>query len=1035
MLNQIMKSSLTNRPAVLLGAAVLLLGGVLVAVRMPIDVFPDLTAPTVTVMTEAHGMAPEEVEMLVTFPIETAVNGASGVRRVRSTSIQGFSTVHVEFDWGTDIYRARQIVNEKLQGVSSSLPGEVEQPMLAPVTSIMGEIMAVGLTSSGTSLMDLRTLADFTIRKRLLAVPGVASVKVYGGEVKQYQVLVDPNLLRKYGIALSDVIDAAGGSNLNASGGFYVHSGQEYLIRGLGRISGIEELESTVVATRNGVPILLGDVARVETGPATKLGEASINLERGVMLVISKQPDANTIDLTQRLDEALGELDAALPEDIVIHSEIFRQSDFIQRAVNNVMHALRDGAVLVVIILLIFLANFRTTVISALAIPLSLVVAVLILRGLGLSINTMTLGGMAIAIGVLVDDAIIYVENVFRRVRENIGLQPKARRRFFDVVMDASSEIRAPIANATFIIIVVFIPLFFLSGIEGRMLKPLGIAYVVSVFASLLVAVTVSPALSAILLRKCETLRMKESFTTRKLKAMYRPVLVWSTGHGKTIIGVAAVLVVLTVAMFATLGRSFLPEFNEGTLNISIATIPGTSLDESDRIGQMAEKLLLEHPAVLSVARRTGRTEHDEHSLGSHAHEVEVVLSGEMEKEEILEGLRGRLSLLPGTIFIIGQPISHRIDHMLSGTRASIAVKVFGPDLESLRSISSRIEEVMEGVEGVADLSVDQQVDIPQVRIRADREKMALYGLTMADIDEMVDAALLGAEVSEVYDGQNRHAMVVRYDEKYRGSLAAVRNSLIDTPSGAMVPLDMVTGIRVDRGPNYISRENVQRKMVVQANVRGRDVGGVVEDIRSAVAAGVDLPEGYFIQYGGQFESAEAASRIIGLLSLLSLALIIVALYLEFGNLRDTMLVLVNLPLALIGGVFAVLLSGGVLNIASMVGFITLFGISVRNGIMMVSHYNHLMNVDRLGRTDAVIRGSLERLSPILMTALTTGLALLPMALAAGRPGNEIQAPMSMVILGGLLTATFLNMIVIPVLFERYGRGDVREMPDIVCDG
>ena len=1026
MLDQLMRTSLRSRLAVLIGAAVLLVGGVMVALRMPIDVFPDLTAPTVTILTEAHGMAPEEVEMLVTFPIETAVNGASGVRRVRSTSIQGFSTVHVEFDWGTDIYRARQIVSEKLQTLESALPDEVDRPIMAPVTSLMGEIMAVGLTSEETSLMDLRTLADFMIRKRLLAVPGVASVKVYGGEVKQYQVLVDPNLLRKYGIGLSEVYDAAAGSNLNASGGFFVHSGQEYLIRGLGRLREIEDLEKTVLALREGVPVLLRDVARVTIGSATKLGEAAINRERGVMLVISKQPDANTLDLTDRLDEALAEIGAALPEDVEVHAEIFRQSDFIRRAVDNVMHALRDGAILVVIVLLIFLANIRTTLISAIAIPLSLVVAVLILKGLGQSINTMTLGGMAIAIGVLVDDAIIYVENVFRRIKQNEAAEPAARRPFYDVVLAASAEVRAPIANATFIIIVVFIPLFFLGGIEGRMLKPLGIAYVVSVFASLLVAVTVSPALSSILLRH-KAGRSGDSPVIRWLKKIYRPILDWAIDHGRTIMVVSAVLVVMILAVFPFLGRSFLPEFNEGTLNISVATIPGTSLEESDRIGDMADKLLLEVPGVESVARRTGRTEHDEHSLGSHAHELEVVLGEQQSKEKILEDIRQKLELLPGTIFIIGQPISHRIDHMLSGTRANIAVKIFGPDLTMLRKLAARTETLMREVKGITDLSGDQQIDIPQVRIRANRAKMSLYGLTMADIDGMIDIAFLGMSVSEVYDGQNSHDLVVRYDEPFRKDLESIRSSLIDTPTGARVPLEMVTDIVVDRGPNYISRENVQRKIVVSANAEGRDIGSVVDDIRASFASSLELPEGYFIQIGGQFESEREASRIIGLLSILSFVLIVVALYAEFGNLRDTALVLVNLPLALIGGMLAVLFSGGILNIASMVGFITLFGISVRNGIMMVSHYNYLMTEEGLSRGEAVVKGSLERLSPILMTALTTGLALLPLALAAGRPGNEIQAPMSIVILGGLITATILNMVVIPVLFHHYGKGDTRE--------
>jgi CzcA family heavy metal efflux pump len=633
---------------------------------------------------------------------------------------------------------------------------------------------------------------------------------------------------------------------------------------------------------------------------------------------------------------------------------------------------------------------------------------------------------MAIAIGVLVDDAIIYVENVFRRVRQNVCIDPSVRKPFFEVLMSASAEIRAPIANATFIIIIVFIPLFFLSGVEGRMLKPLGIAYVVSVFASLLVAVTVSPALSAMLLRRCETLRREESFVVRRLKSAYRPMLAWAVRHGRIIIALAGSLVVLTVILFALVGRSFLPEFNEGSLNISIATIPGTSLAESDRIGAMAERLLRGQPAIRSIARRTGRTEHDEHSLGSHAHELEVVLDDRMRRDEAIEGMRERLSLLPGTVFIIGQPISHRIDHMLSGTRASIAVKIFGPELGTLRALSTEVEEVMERIPGITDLSVDQQVDIPQVRIKANRDKMALFGLTMAAVDELVDVAFLGMQVSEVYDGQNRHPLIVRYDERFRGDLESVRKSLLNTPSGAMVPLDMVTDITVDRGPNYISRENVQRKIVVQANVEGRDVGSVVGDIRDSVAAKIEMPEGYFIQFGGQFESAEAASKMIGLLSLLSLVMIIVALYAEFGNLRDTCLVLVNLPLALIGGVLAVVVSSGALNIASMVGFITLFGISVRNGIMMVSHYNYLMNAEGQSRHEAVLNGSLERLSPILMTALTTGLALLPMAIASGRPGNEIQAPMALVILGGLFTATLLNMIVIPVLFHWYGRGDTR---------
>ena len=1022
MLDYIMRTSLQNRLVVVVAAAGLLLAGYFVSRDVPVDVFPDLTAPTVTVMTEAHGMAPEEVELLVTFPIETAVNGASGVRRVRSTSIQGFSTVFVEFDWGTDIYRARQIVNEKLQALQADLPPGVEQPALAPITSIMGEIMTIGLTSNTTSLMDLRTLADYTIRRRLLAIPGVAQVKDYGGEVKQYQVLVNPNLLRQYSLSLHQVHEAAAGANMNAAGGFFVESGQEYLIRGLGRIRDIVELEQTVVAARDNVPILLRDVARIVIGPATKIGEASINQQHGVLMVISKQPDANTLELTARIETVLSEIEETLPEDVILHRGLFKQSNFIDRAIENVVHALRDGAVLVVIVLLLFLGSLRTTIISTLAIPLSLVCAIIILRLLNLSINTMTLGGMAIAIGVLVDDAIIYVENVYRRLKQNSVKDPDLQGNYFDIIYRASSEVRAPISIATFIVIVVFLPLFFLSGLEGRMLKPLGLAYVVSIFASLLVAITVTPALSFYMLKKTKEAAQEDSWIVRQLKALYRPVLEFSIRHKNVIVILALLLLIIAGSLTGLIGNSFLPEFNEGTLNISVATVPGTALVESDRIGQMAERLLREIPAVKTISRRTGRTEMDEHSLGSHAHEVEVDIDfSKTTKEDLLARVRQKLSLLPGTVFVIGQPISHRIDHMLSGTRANIAVKIFGTDLNRLRRLAARVQDLMAPIEGVADLSLDQQVDIPQVRIRANRGKMALYGITMADIDEMIDAAFLGVTVSQVYEGQNQYDLVVRYDERFRDDLEAIRNSLIDTPGGAQIPLEMVADIRVDRGPNYISRENVQRKMVVQANVAGRDIGSVVEDIRETIHNNIDLPVGYFIEYGGQFQSEQAATRIISLLSLLSLVLIIVALYLEFHNLRQTLLILVNLPFALIGGVFAILVTDGIMSIASLVGFITLFGIAVRNGIIMIAHFNQLLNEGK-SLLEAVVQGSMERLSPILMTALTTGLALTPLAFAGDKPGNEIQAPLSIVILGGLITSTILNMIVLPALFVKWGQ-------------
>ena len=1027
MLDKLMQISLKNRLIVLLAALALFITGIVITLQLPVDVFPDLTAPTVTILTEAHGYAPEEVEILITFPLETAVNGASGVRRVRSTSIQGLSTIWIEFEWGTDIFKARQIVNEKLQGVINNLPEGVDQPVMMPVTSMMGEIMLVGLTSDSVSQMELRTIGDFTLRRRLLAVPGVSQVLVYGGETKQYQVQVNPSKLKNYNISLNQILNAVARTNVNAAGGLYIDSGKEYLIRGLGRIENIRQLGKTVVTMREGVSILLGEVTDVKIAAATQIGLASVNNTHGVMLMISKQPDANTLNLTEKIDEVLVDLEKTLPDEITMHKEIFKQADFIEIAIDNVISALRDGSILVIIILMLFLANTRTVIISITAIPLSLIVTLLVLKGLDLTVNTMTLGGMAIAIGVLVDDAIIYVENVHRRLRQNALLTKTEQRPFFDVVHDASSEIRTPIVMATFIIIVVFLPLFFLSGVEGRMLRPLGLAYVISIFASLLVAVTVTPALSSFLLRKTKGNR-SEPWIVRNLKHIYEPVLHWALRHSKIIIGLAVALIFVALLSLPFMGRSFLPEFNEGTLTISLATVPGTALDESDRIGHMVENILLENPAVKTTARRTGRTELDEHSMGSHAHEIEVQIDlSQISKQELLEELRGELSIVPGTIITIGQPISHRIDHMLSGTRANIAVKIFGPDLYKLRSLANQIEEQMEDIEGIVDLSKDQQTDIPQVRIKANRDNLALFGLTVADVDEMIDISFLGLSVSQVYEGQNRHDLVVRYAPEFRSDLDAIRNALIDTPDGAQIPLKMVTDIRVDKGPNYISRENVQRKIVVQANVAGRDLLSVVDDIKAKVAENINLPQGYYLEYGGQFESAAEATRMITLLSFLSILAIFVALYLEFGNFRQSLLVMVNLPLALIGGVVALFLTEGIITIASMVGFITLFGIAVRNGIIMVSHYNHLITDEGLPLHKAIIQGSLERLNPIMMTALTTGLALLPLALALDQPGSEIQAPMSIVILGGLLTATFLNMIVIPVLFEKWGIGKLHQ--------
>lgn len=1026
MLGKLIRWSIDNHFFVLVSAALLLIAGAITAIRMPVDVFPDLTAPTVTVLTEAHGMAPEEVETLVTFPVETAVNGATGVRRVRSSTSQGISIVWVEFDWGTDIFRARQIVNEKLQLVASGLPEGVGAPVLAPISSIMGEIMLIAVTGTGAVPdTDVRSVADWTIRRRLLAVPGVAQVIPLGGDVKQYQVLVSPALLAAFDVSLQDVLQAAEGSNVNASGGVFMERGQEYLIRGTGRVQDLDDIAQTVVAVRGATPITIGDVADVRIGAATRLGEGSANAERAVILTILKQPDTNTLELTDRIDQELSDIQSTLPTDIQINRSIFRQANFIETAVDNVLEALRDGAILVVVILFIFLWSARTTFISVLAIPLSLITSVLALKLLNITINTMTLGGMAIAIGALVDDAVIVVENVFRRLRENQHRPPEERRPVHEVAYGASKEILASIVIATLIIMVVFLPLFFLSGVEGRMLQPLGLAYIVSILASLIVALTVTPALSTYLLPRSRAMQTdEESWVARTLKRSYATTLGRAVRHPWPVMAGAAVLSIASLAVLPFLGRSFLPEFQEGSLVISALTVPGTSLDESDALGRRIEQTLLAHPAVVETARRTGRAELDEHAQGVNAAEIDARLElAGYDYDAVLEELRANLAAVPGTEITIGQPIGHRIDHMLSGTRASIAVKLFGPDLYELRALAREIEGVIQTVEGTVDVAVEQQADVPQVRVNMARPAMARYGVTPKFLADAIDVAFAGEAVSQVLEDERAFDLVVRFAPEYRGSLEAVRRARIDTPVGPQVTLGSLADVRFDMGPNAISRENVQRMIVVQSNVAGRDVGSVVEDIGSGVRAAVDLPPGYYIEYGGQFESAGAATRTIGLMSLLSLAAIFLLLFIEFGSLRQVLLVMVNLPLALVGGVVAVWITGGVLNVATLVGFITLFGIAVRNGILMVSHYNHLLH-EGMPLRRAVIQGSLERLNPIMMTALTAGLALLPLALAGGEPGNEIQSPMAIVVLGGILTSLALNMVVVPVLFLKYGTGD-----------
>jgi CzcA family heavy metal efflux pump len=1028
MLNKLIAWSLRNRVIVLAAAAVMLAAGAWTAYRMPVDVFPDLTAPTVTVLTEAHGMAPEEVEALVSFPIETAVNGATGVRRVRSSTAQGISVVWVEFDWGTDIFRARQIVAEKLQTVAAALPAGISAPVLAPVSSVMGEIMMIGLTGPQPAT-ELRTAADWTIRRRLLAVPGVAQVIPIGGEVKQYQVVADPARMLATGVTLTDVVRAAEGSNANASGGVYMDKGQEYVIRGIGRVQNAEDVGKTVVAVRGGVPVLLSQVADVRVGAAPKYGDGSVNAKPAVVLAVQKQPGANTLELTQRIERELAQMQQTLPKGMKIEAQLFRQASFISVAVDNVIEALRDGAVLVVIVLFLFLWSVRTTGISLLAIPLSLVVAIFAMKLLGITINTMTLGGMAIAIGALVDDAVIDVENVFRRLKENHHLRPDERRPAFQVVYDASREIRASIVNATLIIIVVFLPLFFLGGVEGRLLRPLGFAYVVAILASLLVAVTVTPVLCAYLLPNSKAVQTEhESRLVRWLKVHYGRLLDGVLAHPKRVLASAGVALALTAAAIPALGSAFLPEFNEGALTVSVVTVPGTSLAEANTIGRRVEEILLANKAVVNTDRRQGRAELDEHAQGVNAAEIDVTLRDDIDKERVFEELRREFSAIPGTNVTIGQPIGHRIDHMLSGTRANIAVKIFGPDLYELRQVGAQVRDAMQGVPGVADLQLEQQMDVPQLQIRADRTALARYGMTVGQLAEAIDVAFNGEAVSQVLEEGRSYDLVVRFPEQLRANAEAISSVPFDTPTGQRVPLSQLATVTVTRGPNTISREDVQRKIVVQANVAGRDLGSTVADIQQTIAERVTLPPGYHVTYGGQFEAQEESTRTLALLSLLSIAAIFLILYAEFRSTKIAALVMANLPLALIGGVIAVLLTGRVVSIASLVGFVTLFGIATRNGILLVSHYRQLL-AEGAPFSEAVMRGSLERLSPILMTALTAGLALIPLAVGGGEPGNELQTPMAIVILGGLLSATALNMLVLPALYWLYGERSPARAP------
>lgn len=1029
MLNKIIKFSLNNKFFVLLGAVILMFGGVYTAGKMDVDVFPDLTAPTVVVMTDAHGMAAEEVERMVTFPIETAVNGATDVRRVRSASSQGFSFVWVEFDWGTDIFKARQIVSEKMVTLAGQLPLHIGQPTLAPQSSVMGEILFIGLQSDSTSLMDLRTIAEWNVKPVLLATGGVSQVTIIGGDYKQYQVLVDPMKMNYYDVSMEELASVCEGISENSAGSVVREYGNEYVVRGMGRTSDLDKLAKSFIKSKNGNPVLVDDVAEVKIGAAVKMGYASQNAKPSVILSISKQPNTNTLALTENIESNLQDLRKTLPPDVTLDSKIFRQADFIEKSVNNVQKALIEGAIFVIIILFLFLGSFRTTIISVIAIPISLLGTIIVLKLLGLNINTMSLGGMTIAIGSLVDDAIIDVENVYKRLRQNHKLPKKERQSAFNVVFEASKEIRASILNATFIIIVAFIPLFFLSGMEGRMLKPLGIAYIVSLFMSLIIAMTLTPLLCKLLLSsdKYMTRKEKDKWFTTKLTNGYLRSLNWALGHKKLIILSSIGLFITSLVALSTLGRSFLPEFNEGALTISAISQPGISLEKSNELGNLIEKELLSIPEVKTTARRTGRGELDEHSQTTNSAEIDVnfELDGR-DSEDFMAEVRAKLAGIPGIAATVGQPLGHRIDHMLSGTRANIAIKLFGTDLNKMFLLGNEIKSNIVDIPGLVDVSVEQQVEIPQIQIQANRDMLARYGITMGQFNEFVELAFAGERIADIYEGQRKFDLIVRLNKDYTQSIEGIKSALIDTEDGKKVPLSQVADVVSVAGPSSISRENVQRKLVISANVAERDLRSVVNDIKTEVDKNIVLPENYMIQYGGQFESEARASQTLMLTSILAIFIIFLLLYQEFKELKLAGIIMINLPLALIGGVFTIYFTSGIVSIPAIIGFITLFGIATRNGILLVSNYQYLKQKgEKL--SDYIIKGSVDRLNPILMTALTAALALVPLVIKGNATGNEIQSPMARVILGGLLTSTLLNIYVIPIVYFLMHRKEAKD--------
>ena len=1018
MLNKIIYYSLHNRLIILTASILLMVAGIFVTSRTEVDVFPDLNAPTVVVMTEASGLAAEEVEQLVTFPIETSINGAAGVRRVRSSSTNGFSIVWVEFDWDTDVYLARQIVSERLATVSEELPDNVNRPVMGPQSSILGEVLIIGLTADSTSMMDLRTLADWTIRPRLLSTGGVAQVAVLGGDVKEFQILLDHGKMKHYGVTLQEVMAVTEEMNRNENGGVIYEYGNEYIVRGMLSTTDIEQLSTALVKKIGDMPVLLRDVAEVKIGyQEPKLGTASVRGKNAVLVTVTKQPETNTLELTEKLEAAMKDLQKSMPQDVKVYTDIFKQSNFIENSIGNIKQALYEGAFFVVIVLFLFLANVRTTVISLVTLPLSLLISILVLHLFGLSINTMSLGGMAIAIGSLVDDSIVDVENVYRHIRENMMLPKGERKPVLTVVYDASREVRKPILNSTLIIIASFMPLFFLSGMEGRMLVPLGIAFIVALAASTIVAMTLTPVLCSYLLRNKKEKVMKESLVSLFIKKHYSVLLEKALSHKKVLLGSTTALFIAAIICLCNLGRNFLPPFNEGSFTINISSLPGISLEESDEIGRRAEELLLTVPEIKTVARKTGRAELDEHALGVNTSEIEAPFElKDRSREEVVHEIRTKLSSISGAMVEIGQPISHRIDAMLSGTKASIAIKLFGNDLETMYKLANEIRNNIESVEGIADLNVEQLIDRPQIKITPKREMLARYGISLADFAQFVRVNMAGEVVSQVYTDGKSFDLTVKAKHSEKDKIEKIKGLMIDSSIGK-VPLYYVANVTSAMGPNTISRENVKRKIVISANTSGRDVGSVVNDIRDIVNEKITLPEDYHIEYGGQFESEQAASKILVFASAFSLLIIFLLLYMDFKSVKLSAIILINLPLALIGGVFSIYLTEGEMSIPAIIGFISLFGITTRNGMLLITGYQH-MQEEGMSLRASIMKSSAERLNPILMTALSSALALIPLAINGDLPGNEIQSPMAKVILGGLITSTILNGFIVPVIYE-----------------